>query len=270
MNPNEVKELLNALIQEFALPISTIGKGPLLIVENDGPAARAHTELIIKRWKGARIFEKFQQNIISGHWCLARGRPVSAIYNEIERLASDSIRIPEVKEVLRVLIKERELPFSILHLWFTVVIFPNKPRHYRTDEMIELENLLEQMTLEGRFENAANGIQVHHAGFTLQPKADTADVHFPKVQEIGHRLQSQIEKHELQVRLIHNGFKLEKEPGIEIDVAEAKELASRLMFMTGIDYCVGAYGMGPKEGVKPGWTNAINWKHARLSSARPW
>ena len=56
----------------------------------------------------------------------------------------------------------------------------------------------------------------------------------------------------------------------EIDVAEAKELAYRLMIMTGIDYCVGAYGMGLKKDVKPGWTNKINWKHARVSAFRPW
>ncbi len=141
---------------------------------------------------------------------------------------------------------------------------------FRTDDMIELETLLERMILEGCFGEDNTNFHVHHAGFTLYPKEDTSDVQFSKVQEAARRLQSKIGMHGLQARLIHNGFQLEKDREVEINVAEAMELASRLMFMTGIDYSVGAYGMGPKKGVKPGWTHTINWKHARVSSSRPW
>lgn len=270
MNPNEVKELLRFFINDLALPISTTSKGPLLISEEDSPAIRSYTEAIIRRWKGDKIAEKYKNFLISGHWCHSSGRAISEIYEEVEDLASDSTRIAEVKEVLRSLIKERELPFNILHLWFTVVILPDDPMHYRTDDMIELENLLESMTFEGCFGDGNNRFHVHHGGFTLYPKKDASDVQYSKVQEAASRLQSKIGKHGLHVRLIHNGFQLEKDMAVEIDVAEAKELASRLMFITGIDYRVGAYGMGPKKGVKPGWTHKINWKDARLSASRPW
>ncbi len=270
MNPNEVTELIRSLIKDIKIPISTVEKGPLLISEDDNPTTRSYTEDIIRRWKGDKIAEKLKNFTISGHWCLSRGRSISEIYDEVEHLASNSTRIAEVKEVLRSLIKERELPFNILHLWFTVVALPDDPTQFRTGDMIELETLLESMMLEGCFGDGDNVFHVRHAGFSLYPKEHAPDVQFSKVQEAARRLQSKIGKHGLQVRLIHNGFQLEKDREVEIDVAEAKELASRLMFMTGIDYRVGAYGMGPKKGVKPGWTHTINWKNARVSSSRPW
>lgn len=270
MNPNDVNELLRSLINEFALPITSVENGPLLISEDDNSATRSSTEEIIRRWKGDEIADKLKNFTISGHWRLSRGCKISDIYDEVEHLASNSTRIAEVKEVLRSLIKERELPFNILHLWFTVVVLPDNPMQFRTDDMIELDTLLERMTLEGCFGDSDNVFHVRHAGFTLYPKEDAPDVQFSKVQEAARRLQSKIGKHGLQVRLIHNGFQLEKDREVEINVAETKELASRLMFMTGIDYRVGAYGMGPKKGVKPGWTNEINWKDARVSSSRPW
>ena len=270
MNPNDVNELLRSLINEFALSITSVEKGPLLISEDDNPVSRSYTENIIRRWKGDEIAEKLKKFTISGHWCLSRGRKISDVYDEVEHLASNSTRIAEVKEVLRSLIKERELPFNILHLRFTVVILPDDPMQFRTDDMVELETLQERMTLEGCFGEDNTNFHVRHAGFSLYPKEDAPDVQYSKVQEAALRLQSKIGKHGLQVRLIHNGFQLEKDREVEINVAEAKELASRLMFMTGIDYSVGAYGMGPKKGVKPEWTHTINWKHARVSSSRPW
>ena len=170
MNPNDVNELLRDLIKEFALPISTTNEGPLLISEEDSPATRSYTEEILERWKGKKITEKFRNFVISGNWCHSRGRKVAEIFNEVERLASDTTRIPEVKEVLRCLIAERELPFNILHLWFTVVILPYDPMHYRTDDMIELEKLLESMTLEGCFGDGNNRFDVRHGGFYLISK----------------------------------------------------------------------------------------------------
>ena len=270
MNPNEVTDLLRSLIKELDLPILAPEKGPLLISEDRNPTTDSYTEAIIRRWKGDEIADKFKNSTISGHWCLSRGSKVSEVYDEVEHLASNSTRIAEVKEVLRSLIKERELPFNILHLWFTVVILPDNPMQFRTDDMIELETLLERMTLEGCFGEDNTNFHVRHAGFTLYPKEDAPDVQFSKVQEAARCLQSKIGKHGLQVRLIHNGFRLEKDREVEINIAEAKELASRLMFMTGIDYSVGAYGMGPTKGVKSGWTHEINWKDARVSSSRPW
>lgn len=269
MNPNDVNELLRSLIKELALPISAVNNGPLLISEKDSPAIRSDTVALLKRWKGDKIAEKFKNFTISGNWCFARGT-VSAVYKEVENLASDSTRIPEVKEVLRSLIAERELPFNIRHLWFKIVILPDNPVRYRSDNMIELENLMETMKQEGCFEDKNNCFHVRHGGFTLYLKDDTSVVQYTKVQEMAHRLQTEIEKHGLQVKLLHSGFELEKDREIEIHVAEAKELAYRLMYMTGIDYSVGAYGMGPKKGVKPGWTHEINWKDARVSSSRPW
>jgi hypothetical protein len=210
MNPNDVNELLRSLINEFALPITSDEKGPLLISEVRNPTTDSYTETIIRRWKGDEIAEQFKNSTISGHWCLSRGRKISEVYDEVEHLASNSTRIAEVKKVLRSLIKERELPFNILHLRFTVVILPDNPMQFRTDDMIELDTLLERMTLEGCFGEDNTNFHVRHAGFTLYPKEGAPDVQYSKVQEAARRLQSKIGKHGLQVRLIHNGFQLEK------------------------------------------------------------
>lgn len=270
MKPNEVQELLRSLIQEIGLPILVTDKGPLFISEVDNKTTRSYTEDIIRRWKGDRIADKLKNFTISGHWCLSRGRNVSEVFSEVDLLASDSTRIPDVMKALGSLISESELPFKIFHLWFTVIILPDEPGQFQSDEMVELENIMNSMRSEGCFGEDTPNFHVRHGGFWLYSKEEVIDIQFSKVQQVVDRLQTLIGKHGLQVRLIHNGFQLEKDREVEIDIAEAEELAFRLACMTSVNYRVGAYGMGPTKGRKAGWTNQVNWKNARMSSSRPW
>ncbi len=270
MHSNEVQELLRSLIKEIGLPILVSDKGPLLISEDDNRTTRLHTEDIIRRWKDDRIAEELKNFTISGHWCLSRGNTVSEVFSEVELLASDSTRISDVKKALGSLISERKLPFNIFHLWFTIIVLPADPTQFPSEEMVELENIINLMQSEGCFGEDAHNYHVRHAGFRLYSKEEVIDIQFSKVQQVVHRLQVLVGKHGLQVRLIHNGFQLEKDREVEIDIAEAKELAFRLACMTSVNYSVGAYGMGPIMGRKPGWTHRVNWKNARVSSPRPW
>ena len=91
---------------------------------------------------------------------------------------------------------------------------------------------------------------------------------FSLVQQAAQRLQSEIEKHGLNVRLLHEGFVLVKDRETEVHISEAEELAFRLTVMSGINYRVLHYGMELIEGRKPGWTDEINWQEANLCNDR--
>ena len=86
------------------------------------------------------------------------GKTVSDIYDEVEYLALDTQRVPEVRDILKSLITERNFPCDIFYRGFAVVILPEDPTRYRDEEMIELETLLEKENLEA---------QVRHSGFNL-------------------------------------------------------------------------------------------------------
>ena len=189
------------------------------------------------------------------------GKTISEICEEIEHLASDTQRISEVREILKTLIAERDLPLEIFYHGFHVFILADI-KNYRDEEMIELETLLKKEDIN---------VPVYHGGFGLtRTKHGSPDIQFSKVQKIVDRLHSVIEKSGMQVRLIQDGFNLEKNQEDEVDIAEVKELASRLMLMTGIEYSAGGYGMGPEKDVKPEWTFEINWNTVTLFTSRPY
>ena len=279
MNPNDVNKLLESLTAEFALPVTLFNCGPLLISEDRSKVPRERLEEIAQQWMNldrsnndeipkdmqecvARLKEEVGLHRNHRNHRISVSKTVADIYDEVEHLASDTQRVPEVRDILKSLITEQNLPCDIFYRGFDVVILPEDPTRYRDEEMIELETLLKKEGLD---------VPVRHSGFDLTRTEDgSPDIQFSRVQELTNRLQDSLERHRLKTHLLHDGFTLEKNQEDEVHIAEAKELAIRLKFMTGIDYSVGAYGMGPKKGVKPGWTNTINWKHARVSSSRPW
>lgn len=279
MNPNDVNKLLESLTAEFALPV-TSNCGPLLISEDDTKVPRERLKDIAKQWMDLDrgeyddISQEVQEaresiGIYGKHrnYRTSVGITVSDICVEIERLASDTKRIPEVREILKSLIAERELPFQFFNRAFSVIILPEDLMQYRNKEMIELETLLEKEDLN---------VQVRHSGFSLNRmddrEYDKPDISFLQVQEMAKFLQSALEKHDLKVCLLHDGFVLEKHREVEIHVFETKELALRLSVMTGINYRGGSgYGMQLSvDEIPPGRTHEINWKTARISASSPY
>ncbi|MDE0638045.1 MAG: hypothetical protein OXI43_19570 [Candidatus Poribacteria bacterium] len=180
MNPSDVNEGLKTLIQEHALPITAHNGKILLIVEGEYPAGNASEryselkqclETIIHQWKGDRILKKYKDRMFDGTWYATVMESFSEIHNKVERVASDSPRISEVREVLQSLIEEQALPINIIE-HCKVVILPDKPIDYRTKEMIELDDLLQKMELEGSLEEDIENIYVRHSGFSLPPKKE--------------------------------------------------------------------------------------------------
>lgn len=279
MNPNDVNKLLKSLTEEFALPGTLFNCGPLLISEDDSKVPRERLEDIAQQWMNldrsnndeipqemqeciARLKEEVGLHSNHRNHRISVGKTVADIYGEVEYLASDTQRVPEVRDILKSLITERKLPCDIFYRGFDVVILPEDPTRYRDEEMVELETLLEKENLE---------VQVRHSGFNLvRMENGSPDIQFSRIQELASRLQASLAKHGLKTHLFHNGFKLEKNQEDEVHIAEVEELASRLMFMTGIHYRASGYGMGPEKDVEPGWTNKINWNSITFFTHGPY
>ena len=267
MNPNDVNEILKNLIQEQALPITVFKGKTLLIVEGEYlyNTSERYVELercletIIKQWKGDRIFENYKDRRFDGTWYATIVESFSEIHNTIESVSSDASRVSEAREVLQSLIEERTLPINIIEQC-KVVILPDKPIEYRTEEMIELDDLLQKMALEGSLEEDIKNVHVRHNGFSFHPKKGTPDIDFSKVQELTNYLQSELIEHGLHVKLLHEGFALKADNEIDLDRSEyekrahrlrteSEEIAYRLTIMTGIDFRVSGFQVGVRFGV---------------------
>ena len=255
MNPSDVNERLKTLIQEHALPITAHNGKILLIVEGEYPTGNAserYTELkqcletIIHQWKGDRILENYKDRRFDGTWYATVIESFSEVHNQIERVASDSPRISEVREVLQSLIEEQTLPINIIE-HSKVVILPDKPIEYRTEEMIELDDLLQKMELEGSLEEDIENIYVRHSGFSLHPQKGIPDIDFSKFQVLANYLQSEIVEHGLYAKLLHEGFVLESGHELGRHRAESEELAYRLTVITGLDFRVSGFRTGGIE-----------------------
>lgn len=267
MNPNDVNEMLKTLIQEQALPITAYNGKVLLIVEGEYlyNTSERYVELercletIIKQWKGDRTLEDFKNRRSDGTWYATILESFSEIHNKIESVSLDAPRVSEAREVLQSLIEERTLPVNIIEQC-KVVILPDKPIEYRTEEMIELDDLLQEMALEGSLEEDIKNVHVRHNGFSFHPKKGTPDIDFSKVQALTHYLQSEIIAHGLHVKLLHEGFALKTDNEIELDrseyekrshrlMTESEEIAYRLTIMTGIDFRKSGFQVGGGFGV---------------------
>ncbi len=292
MKPNEVNEILRSIIQELAIPVNVYDGPTLLIVESAKPTerqfkqkltaeqlkqlveepeqrAKQYKETILKHWQGEAALDAYlNKNSITGNWRITHRNTLSEMHNEIEKLAIATHRVVEVKDLLQSLITERELPFEVYYAGIKVVILPDDPSDYQTDDMKELETVIQEMQQDPLLEEFGIKAYIRHGGFELYQEASYIDVDFSLVQQAAQRLQAEIEKHGLNVRLLHTGFELVKEREKEVHISEAEELAFRLTVMTGINYRAHSYGMGLNEGREPGWTKNINWQKASLLNDR--
>lgn len=245
MSPNDVKELLDALITELDLPLRASDSGPLIVSEkSDGPS-QSRIEKVVEQWMNGEILSHG----------ISVGRSVSERDKATTRLASDTHRVPEVKEILESLIEEQALPLTVVDSGFRLAILVEREVDYRSNDMVKLEALLKEKGLD---------VPVRHNGFSLWQEKDTAEIQFSQFETLANRLAGALEGHRLQVRLLHEGFELQKREEDKVDIAEAKELTYRLETMVGIPYVQGSYGY-----IKPGLDTEIHWTVARITTALP-
>lgn len=245
MRPNDVKELLDALIVELGLPLIASDSGPLLVSEKSDRPTQSRIEEVVEQWMNGEILSHG----------ISVGRSVSERDEATTRLASDTHRVPEVKEILESLIEEQTLPFTVADSGFQLEILVGEGIDYRSDVMVKLEVLLAEKGLD---------VPVRHNGFSLRQEKGTAEIQFSEFKTLANRLAAALEGHGLHVKLLHKGFELQKNEADEVDIAEAKELTYRLENMVGIPYVQGTYGY-----IKPGLDTETHWTVASITTALP-
>ena len=246
MLPNDVKELLDALITELELPLRAFNKGPQLV--NNGAwdtSKKSSVQKVVDQW----------MNGCGKSHSISTGQTVSNIEKAITLLALETYRVPEIKEILKSLVAEQSLPLTVVDNGFELNVLANEGVVYRCDDMVELERIIEKEGLD---------VSVRHSGFNLWQEEDSTEIAFPQFEALANRLASALEEHGLQAKLLHNGFGLEKNAEDEIDIAEAKELTYRLEIMVGIRYVQGNYSYS-NDVQNP----EVHWHSAGVNTALP-
>ena len=245
MSPNDVKELLDALIVDLGLPIRALDSGPQVVSEKSDGETQSRIDDVIEQW----------MNGCGRSHSIYVGQSAANVEKGITLLASETYRVPEIKEILKSLIEEQSLPLNIVDWGFELEVLADEGVDYRDDDMAKLEALL-----------AADGLDVpvRHNGFKLWQEEDSAVLRFSEFETLANRLQSQLNGHGLQVRLLHKGFELQKNAEDEVDIAEAKELTYRLEIMVGIHYVQGGYSYS-NDVENP----EVHWQSAHVVTALP-
>ena len=245
MSPNEVKELLDALIAELKLPLIASDSGPLVVSEKSDRSTQSRIEKIVEQWMNGT-------NLSYGIYV---GRSASEMDEATNRLALETNRTPEIKEILKSLVAEQSLPLNVVDWGFRLEIFVDEGVDYRCGDMVTLEALLEKEGLD---------VPVHHGGFGLWQEENSAEIPFPQFKALANRLTAALEEYGLHVKLLHKGFKLQKNAEDEVDIAEAKELTYRLENMVGIRYVQGGYRYSNDVLIPE-----IHWTSADVTTALP-
>lgn len=245
MCPNDVKELLDASIAELGLPLRAFDIGPLLVSEKSDRLTQSRLNEVVNRW----------MNGCGKSHGISVGRSVPERDKATTRLASDTHRAPEAKEILKSLIEEQALPLTVVDSGFRLEILAAEGVDYRSEDMVKLEALLEKEGLD---------VPVRHHGFSLWQEENSAGLQFAQVETLANCLAFTLEGHGLQVRLLHQGFELHKREEAAVDIAEAKELTYRLEIIVGIPYVQGGYRHS-NDARNP----EIHWISADVNTALP-
>lgn len=244
MRPNDVKELLDTLITELGLPLIASDSGPLVVSEKSDRSTQSKIEKVVEQWVN-------EDNLSYGIFV---GRSASERDEATTRLALETSRAPEIKEILKSLVAEQSLPLKVVDWGFRLEILADEAVDYRCNDMMKLKTMLEKKGLD---------VPVRHNGFNLWQE-DGTNLEFSQFQTLANRLASALEGYGLHVQLLHKGFELQKNANDEVAIAEAKELTYRLENMVGIRYVQGGYRYS-NDALNP----EIHWTSADVTTALP-
>lgn len=247
MNPNKVKELLNALIDELKLPIhvSVPYNEPILVFGPGSGTTRSRAREVLTKWS-------IENN---RSWVISAGLPAKERDEATTCLAVDTHRTAEIRGVLESLITEQALPLTVVDSGYQLEIQANEGIDYRNEDMMQLEALLDKEDID---------VPVRHSGFSLRHKEDGVELLFSEVNTLASHLSSLLVRHGLHVRLLHSGFRLHKDQDDAINIAVVKELIYRLKIMVGIRYVQGDYNYS-NDVPNP----EIHWKSADVNITFP-
>lgn len=247
MNPNKVKELLNALIDELKLPIhvSVPYNEPILVFGPGSGTTRSRAREVLTKWS-------IENN---RSWVISAGLPAKERDEATTCLAVDTHRTAEIRGILESLITEQALPLTVVDSGYQLEIQANEGIGYRNEDMMQLEALLDKEGID---------VPVRYSGFSLQHKEDDVELLFSEVNTLASHLSSLLVRHGLHVRLLHSGFRLHKDQDDAINIAVVKELIYRLKIMVGIRYVQGDYNYS-NDVPNP----EIHWKSADVNITFP-
>ena len=245
MNPNEVKEVIDNLINELGLPIVAYNSGPQLVSDNAFRETQDGMDNVIKQW----------MNGCGKSHSISVGRTTSNMEDAITCLALETHRAPEIKEILKALITERTLPLEVVDREYKLQVIANEGIIYRDEDMNQLKLLLKKEGLD---------VEVRHNGFDLYSQKDGYELQYSDVETLANRLASSIKEYGLQVRLLHHGFSVEKDKDVEVDIAEVEEITMRLEIMVGIRFVQGGYTYSDNVQNKK-----VHWHSAHVNTALP-
>ena len=245
MKPNDVKEVIDNLINKLGLPIVAYNSGPQLVSDNAFQETQEGMDKVIKQW----------MNGCGKSHSISVGRTASKIEDAITCLALETHRAPEIKEILTSLIAERTLPLKVVDREYKLQVLANEGIIYHDEDMNQLELLVEKEGLD---------VEVRHNGFGLYNQNEGNELQYADVETLANRLASSLKEQGLQVRLLHNGFLVEKDEDVEVDIAEVEEITMRLEIMVGIRFVQGGYTYSNNVQNKE-----VHWHSADVNTALP-
>lgn len=245
MTPNDVKEVIDNLINELGLPIVAYNRGPQLVSDNAFQETQEGMDKVINQW----------MNGCGKSHSISVGRTASKMEDAITCLALETHRAPEIKEILTSLIAERTLPLEVVDREYKLQVLANEGIIYRDEDMNQLELLVEKESLD---------VEVRHNGFDLYNQKEGNELQYADVETLANLLASSLRGQGLQVRLLHNGFVVEKDEDVEVNIAEVKEITMRLEIMVGIRFVQGGYTYSNNVQNKE-----VHWYSADVNTALP-
>lgn len=245
MNPNDVKELIDTLIDELQLPILAHDSGPQLVSDNSPREKRDAMDKVISQW----------MNGCGKSHSISVGRTAAKIDEAITCLALETHRTPDIEGVLKDLIVERSLPLKVVNRGYGLNVIPDEGTHYQSEDMETLKTLIDKEGVD---------VEIRHSGFGLHTKENGATLQYTQVEALANSLESSLKDHGLHVQLLHNGFVVEKDQDVEVDIAEIEEITLRLEIMVGIRYVQGGYTYQNDVPNKQ-----LHWHSAQVNTALP-
>ena len=134
-------------------------------------------------------------------------------------------------------------------------VLANEGIIYRDEDMNQLELLVEKESLD---------VEVRHNGFDLYNQKEGNELQYADVETLANLLASSLKGQGLQVRLLHNGFVVEKDEDVEVNIAEVEEITMRLEIMVGIRFVQGGYTYSNNVQNKE-----VHWYSADVNTALP-
>ena len=213
MTPNDVKELLIALIAAQELPISVVDTELERYRGGSDYTTEERIKDVIHQWnKDGKIYTRHP------------GRAdIMEFYTKTDATspARELLESLQVEKLLETIIKEQELPISF------------------TDHGFRLVTMAEDDT-------SRYPVKILHGGFRLEKQAAVIAL-IPQLESVAKKFEIVLKEKRIKAKLFHRGFRLEKTSKDNIPLSQISEIVKRIDATLGINYRLNSYRTPPSE-----------------------